>query len=58
VLLLTDWFLLPNPANGWAAIKAFTVTRVGDVFLLIALFLLYQQFGTLYISTSLKMQHC
>ncbi|KAA8734469.1 NADH-quinone oxidoreductase subunit L [Acinetobacter qingfengensis] len=36
-----------NPANGWAAIKAFTVTRVGDVFLLIALFLLYQQFGTL-----------
>ena len=36
-----------NPANGLAAIKAFTVTRVGDVFLLIALFLLYQQFGTL-----------
>ena len=36
-----------NPANGFAAIKAFTVTRVGDVFLLIALFLLYQQFGTL-----------
>ena len=36
-----------NPANGFAAIKAFTVTRIGDVFLLIALFLLYQQFGTL-----------
>ncbi len=36
-----------NPANGLAAIKAFTVTRIGDVFLLIALFLLYQQFGTL-----------
>lgn len=36
-----------TPANGWAAIKAFTVTRIGDVFLLIALFLLYQQFGTL-----------
>jgi NADH-quinone oxidoreductase subunit L len=36
-----------TPANGLAAIKAFTVTRVGDVFLLIALFLLYQQFGTL-----------
>ncbi|MCK7608201.1 NADH-quinone oxidoreductase subunit L [Acinetobacter portensis] len=36
-----------TPANGFAAIKAFTVTRVGDVFLLIALFLLYQQFGTL-----------
>ena len=40
-----------NPANGFAAIKAFTVTRVGDVFLLIALFLLYQQFGTLHIAT-------
>ncbi|MDM1780892.1 NADH-quinone oxidoreductase subunit L [Acinetobacter indicus] len=36
-----------NPANGFAAIKAFTVTRVGDVFLLIAMFLLFQQFGTL-----------
>ncbi|MCH7336204.1 NADH-quinone oxidoreductase subunit L [Acinetobacter sp. NIPH 2699] len=40
-------FYYSNPANGWAAIKAFTVTRIGDVFLLIALFLLYQQFGTL-----------
>ena len=39
-----------NPANGFAAIKAFTVTRVGDVFLLIALFLIYQQFGTLNIA--------
>ena len=40
-----------NPANGFAAIKAFTVTRVGDVFLLIAMFLLFQQFGTLHIAT-------
>ncbi|MHA3891027.1 NADH-quinone oxidoreductase subunit L [Acinetobacter sp. GXMZU3951] len=39
-----------NPDNGFAAIKAFTVTRVGDVFLLIALFLIYQQFGTLNIA--------
>ncbi|MFW2065176.1 NADH-quinone oxidoreductase subunit L [Acinetobacter johnsonii] len=39
-----------NPANGFAAIKAFTVTRVGDVFLLIALFLIYQQFSTLNIA--------
>jgi len=39
-----------NPANGFAAIKAFTVTRIGDVFLLIALFLIYQQFGTLNIA--------
>ena len=39
-----------NPENGFAAIKAFTVTRIGDVFLLIALFLLFQQFGTLNIA--------
>ncbi|WP_163121035.1 NADH-quinone oxidoreductase subunit L [Acinetobacter portensis] len=39
-----------TPANGFAAIKAFTVTRIGDVFLLIALFLIYQQFGTLHIA--------
>lgn len=44
-------FYYNNPNNGWAAIKAFTVTRVGDVFLLIALFLIYQQFGTLHIQT-------
>lgn len=44
-------FYYQNPNNGWAAIKAFTVTRVGDVFLLIALFLIYQQFGTLHIQT-------
>ncbi len=40
-------FYYKNPDNGWAAIKAFTVTRIGDVFLLIAIFLLYGQFGTL-----------
>ena len=39
-----------NPSNGFAAIKAFTVTRIGDVFLLIALFLIFQQFGTLNIA--------
>ena len=44
-------FYYKTPANGFAAIKAFTVTRVGDVFLLIAMFLLYQQFGTLHIAT-------
>ncbi|MDO4222433.1 MAG: NADH-quinone oxidoreductase subunit L [Acinetobacter sp.] len=44
-------FYYNNPNNGWAAIKAFTVTRVGDVFLLIGLFLVYQQFGTLHIQT-------
>ena len=39
-----------NPSNGVAAIKAFTVTRIGDVFLLITLFLIFQQFGTLNIA--------
>ena len=34
-------------ANGLAAIKAFTVTRVGDVFLAFGLFLLFREFGTL-----------
>ena len=44
-------FYYSNPSNGIAAIKAFTVTRIGDIFLLIALFLLYLQFGTLHIGT-------
>ena len=44
-------FYYSNPDNGWAAIKAFTVTRVGDVFLLIGMFLLYQAFGTLHTAT-------
>ena len=47
-------FYYQNPANGFAAIKAFTVTRIGDVFLLIAMFLLFQQFGTLHIETIVK----
>ncbi len=40
-------FYYKNRANGRAAMKAFTVTRVGDVFLAIGLFLLYISFGTL-----------
>jgi len=40
-------FYFADPANGRAAIKAFTVTRVGDVFLAIGMFLLFQQLGTL-----------
>ncbi len=46
-----------NPANGFAAIKAFTVTRMGDVFLLIALFLILPTIWYLeHRNTSLKMQ--
>ncbi|CRY67379.1 NADH-quinone oxidoreductase subunit L [Yersinia pekkanenii] len=40
-------FYYTNPANGAAAMKAFIVTRVGDVFLAIALFILYNELGTL-----------
>lgn len=40
-------YYFDNRANGRAAIKAFTVTRVGDVFLAIGLFLLFREFGTL-----------
>ncbi|WP_201532966.1 NADH-quinone oxidoreductase subunit L [Psychrobacter ciconiae] len=40
-------FYFENRANGRAAIKAFTVTRVGDVFLAFGLFLLFREFGTL-----------
>lgn len=40
-------YYFDNRANGRAAMKAFTVTRVGDVFLAIGLFLLFIVFGTL-----------
>ncbi|XID75500.1 NADH-quinone oxidoreductase subunit L [Alkanindiges sp. WGS2144] len=40
-------FYFKNPNNGFAAIKAFTVTRVGDVLLLIGMFMLFREFGTL-----------
>ncbi len=40
-------FYYSDPANGRAAIKAFTVTRVGDVFLAIGLFILFREMGTL-----------
>lgn len=40
-------FYYKDPANGAAAMKAFIVTRVGDVFLAFALFILYNELGTL-----------
>ncbi len=51
-LLIGFWF--DDPANGRAAMKAFLVTRVGDVFLAIGMFLLVAQFGTLHIATVLE----
>ncbi len=43
-LLIGFWY--KDPANGTAARKAFIVTRIGDTALLVALFLLFRQFGT------------
>lgn len=40
-------FYYKNPKNGNAAMKAFVVTRVGDVFLAFGLFILFTQLGTL-----------
>ena len=40
-------------ANGQAAFKAFVVTRIGDVFLALGLFLIFMELGTLDIATIL-----
>jgi len=44
-LLIGFWYT--NPANGYAARKAFVVTRVGDTSMAIGLLLLFSQLGTL-----------
>lgn len=44
-LLIGFWY--QNPANGYAARKAFIVTRVGDTSMAIGLFLLFSQLGSL-----------
>ncbi len=46
-LLIGFWYT--DPENGYAARKAFVVTRVGDTALAIGLFLLFTQLGTLQI---------
>lgn len=48
-------FYYADKANGEAAIKAFTVTRVGDVFMAIGLFILFQELGTLNIQQILTL---
>ncbi|PSR52585.1 NADH-quinone oxidoreductase subunit L [Adhaeribacter arboris] len=48
-LLIGFWYT--EPANGYAARKAFITTRVGDTALAIGLFMLFQNFGTLHIQT-------
>ncbi len=46
-LLIGFWY--KDPANGHAAMKAFIVTRVGDVALAIGLFIIFNELGTLQI---------
>lgn len=52
-LLIGFWY--KDPANGRAARKAFVVTRIGDTALMIGLFLLFQQLGTLDIREVLRL---
>ncbi|MDI1301575.1 MAG: NADH-quinone oxidoreductase subunit L [bacterium] len=40
-------FYYKDPANGLAARKAFVVTRVGDTFMAVGLFILFRELGTL-----------
>jgi len=51
-LLIGFWY--ENPDNGYAARKAFVVTRVGDTAMAIGLFLLFTQLGTLNIQDMLQ----
>ncbi|WP_456269007.1 NADH-quinone oxidoreductase subunit L [Kushneria sp. AK178] len=52
-LLIGYYFESEN--NAWCAFKAFIVTRIGDVFLAIGMFLLFAQFGTLNIQELLRL---
>nr|WP_295934414.1 NADH-quinone oxidoreductase subunit L [uncultured Dyadobacter sp.] len=47
-LLIGFWY--EQPANGHAARKAFTVTRIGDAAMAIGLFMIFREAGTLVIS--------
>ncbi len=44
-LLIGFWY--KNPDNGYAARKAFIITRIGDTLMAIGLFFLFRSFGTL-----------
>ncbi|NQX42562.1 NADH-quinone oxidoreductase subunit L [Pedobacter steynii] len=46
-LLIGFWY--ENPGNGYAARKAFIITRIGDTAMAIGLFVIFYQFGTLLI---------
>ncbi len=50
-LLIGFWY--KNPANGYAARKAFVITRIGDTAMAVGLFLLFTESGTLRIQDML-----
>ncbi|MCY4656227.1 MAG: NADH-quinone oxidoreductase subunit L [Gammaproteobacteria bacterium] len=47
-------FFHTEPENGYAARKAFVVTRVGDTFMALGLFLLFREVGTLEIQSAVE----
>lgn len=51
-LLIGFWY--KDPANGYAARKAFIVTRIGDTFMIVGLFLLFIRFNTLNIDSVMQ----
>lgn len=51
-LLIGFWYI--NPDNGYAARKAFVVTRIGDTAMALGLFLLFAELGTLNIQDMLN----
>jgi NADH-quinone oxidoreductase subunit L len=52
-LLIGFWY--KDPVNGRAAMKAFIVTRVGDVSLAIGMFLIFNRLGTLQIQEFMRL---
>ncbi|ADV33870.1 NADH-quinone oxidoreductase subunit L [Candidatus Blochmanniella vafra str. BVAF] len=52
--LLIGFYYL-NPGNGYKALKAFIVTRFGDICIMCALFMLYDQYHTLSLDKLLKL---
>ena len=51
-LLIGYWY--KDPANGYAARKAFIVTRIGDTAMILGIFLLFLNFGTLNINALMQ----
>lgn len=52
-LLIGFWY--KEPANGYAARKAFIITRIGDTFMIIGIFILFVSFGTVNINELMQL---